>query len=100
MDIKGPNGSTVNGTQRSVANRAGSANTSNGSESVKPTAGGDDSVSLSVLPDVIKSTSSKLAAEPSVDEAKVQRIKDAIANGEYPVDSKRLAQKLLEFDSL
>lgn len=100
-DIKGPNGAPLNGTQRNTANRAGGLDSRSAeSSSAASPAAGDDSVKLSGLADVIRSTASSLADEPSVDDAKVQRIKDAIANGQYPVDSQRLAQKLIDFESL
>ena len=60
----------------------------------------DDTVALSDLPEVIKSTATRLAAEPAVDETRVRGIKDALARGEYQIDADRIARKLIESDNL
>lgn len=60
----------------------------------------DDTVALSGLPEVIKTTAARLAAEPAVDEARVQTIKDALARGEYEIDPERIARKLIDSDNL
>ena len=60
----------------------------------------DDTVALSGLPGIIKTTAAKLAAEPAVDEARVRNIKDALARGEYQIDPERIARKLLDSDNL
>ncbi|NKN33183.1 flagellar biosynthesis anti-sigma factor FlgM [Marichromatium bheemlicum] len=40
------------------------------------------------------------AAEPPVDEAKVAQIKQAIAEGRYPIDNQQLADNIIEFERL
>lgn len=60
----------------------------------------DDTVALSDLPEVIKSTATRLAAEPAVDETRVRSIKDALARGDYQIDADRIASKLIESDNL
>ncbi len=39
-----------------------------------------------------------VAAAPAVDAAKVAAVKQALANGTYAIDSKRIADKLLKLD--
>ena len=60
----------------------------------------DDTVELSSLAEFIRTEASKLAAQPAVDENRVRDIRNAIASGEYQIDSTRVAQKLIEADNL
>jgi negative regulator of flagellin synthesis FlgM len=60
----------------------------------------DDTVQLSDLAEFIRTTASKLASQPAVDESRVRDIRNAIASGEYKIDSTRVAQKLIETDNL
>ncbi len=60
----------------------------------------DDTVELSSLAEFIRTTASKLASQPAVDEIRVRDIRNAIASGEYQIDSTRVAQKLIEADNL
>ncbi len=54
-----------------------------------------DAVSLS---DQGKAISSQLSASPTFDNAKVQAIKEAIANGSYVVDADKLADNMIRFE--
>jgi negative regulator of flagellin synthesis FlgM len=38
--------------------------------------------------------------QPPMDQEKIEKLRNAIANGEYPIDSNRIARKMLEFDEL
>ena len=51
------------------------------------------------MADLIATAARKLAAEPAVDQARVQEIRKAITNGSYTVDPERIARKLIDADS-
>lgn len=55
-----------------------------------------DAVSLSDQGKAI--SSSNMSASSSFDNAKVQAIKDAIANGSYKVDADKLADNMIKFE--
>ncbi|MBK8992092.1 MAG: flagellar biosynthesis anti-sigma factor FlgM [Gammaproteobacteria bacterium] len=59
----------------------------------------DDTVELSGVADLIATAARKLAAEPAVDQARVQEIRKAITSGSYTVDPERIARKLIDADS-
>ena len=59
----------------------------------------DDTVELSGVAELIATAARKLAAEPAVDQARVQEIRKAITNGSYTVDPERIARKLIDADS-
>lgn len=58
-----------------------------------------DSVSLSHQAQTMARLESAVNAQADVDESKVDRIKQAIADGSYRVDSKTLAENILRQDS-
>ncbi|TGG96004.1 flagellar biosynthesis anti-sigma factor FlgM [Natronospirillum operosum] len=58
-----------------------------------------DSVQLSSQVQSLQSLEAKIKDMPDVDEAKVERIKSAIANGEYEINYERLAAAIQRFES-
>jgi negative regulator of flagellin synthesis FlgM len=59
----------------------------------------DDTVELSGLAEVVATAARRLAAEPAVDQARVQEIRKALASGSYTADPARIARKLIEADT-
>ena len=57
-----------------------------------------DNVSLSDKAKNLKDLEASIKSQPDVDKEKVERIKAAIADGSYSVNSEKVAQKMLEFN--
>ncbi len=58
----------------------------------------DDSVQLSSQVQSLQSLEAKIREMPEVDEARVEKIKSAIANGEYEINHERLAAAIQRFE--
>lgn len=59
----------------------------------------DDAVSLSQQSQKIDKMNQEMAAESHFDSAKVEQIKQAIANGSYRVDADKLAANMMRFEN-
>ena len=57
-----------------------------------------DSVRISDSANSLREMESRLEETESFDQAKVESIKQALAEGRYPVDSQRLAEKFLQLE--
>jgi len=60
----------------------------------------DDTVELSGLAEVVKTTAQQLAAEPAANESRVTELRNALSRGDYQVDPERLARRLIDADNL
>ena len=59
-----------------------------------------DTVELSQTAKVLKAADATIANTPDVDSDKVARIKAALDNGSYTIDSQRVAEKMMSFEAL
>lgn len=81
--------------KNSSANRTDNANGQNGTDN----AGNEDRVELSDQARVLKAAESRIQDLPDIDQAKVDRIRNAITNGEYEIDYDKLAAAFRRFES-
>ena len=80
--------------------KPGSTNTesSSGGAPRNQTAGTGDQVSLTPTALRLHGAEQRLANQPVVDEARVEAIRQAIAEGSYQVNAERVAEKLLDLE--
>ena len=83
---------TVRSAIDKLSKKSGSA-TSERSEGSAPARADTDSVSLS-------NVAQKAMAEPDFDRAKVESIKQAIAQGQYPLDARRIAESFVAIERM
>jgi len=60
----------------------------------------DDAVTLSSGASQLQELGRSLADSAPFDQSKVDRIKDLISQGEYQIDSSKIAERLREFENL
>jgi len=106
IDFNRPNSAAgpTGGRSGNVQNNSGpAAPQAPSAESARSVAGthtaAGENVQLSPEAQRLQQAAEKLNDQPSVDQERVARLKQAIADGSYQVDSHRVATKLLAFES-
>lgn len=106
IDFNRPNGTATPPTSGRSANvqnteRNGPAQANVSVDNAKPNVAGSvgESVQLSPEAQRLQQASEKLSGQPSVDQERVAKLRQAIADGSYKVDSQRVASKLLAFET-
>ena len=93
----------VQGNERTNSPLPGAAGdapkTSNTSASASASASTGDTVQLSPEAQRLQQAADKLNEQPAVDQERVAKLRQAIADGSYQVDSQRVAAKLLAFET-
>ena len=94
----GRTGSTQAG-QRNEAVQSPKAPVMAQTEAAQASAKPGESVQLSREAQQLQKVTERLRDQPAVNKERVAQLKQAIADGSYQVDSQRVAQKLLAFES-
>jgi len=84
---------TSRSSAKAEQSKSSDTQTASNTRSVK-----QDAVSLSDQGKAIGQMQSQMASKPPFDSAKVQAIKDAIANGSYVVNADKLADNMIRFE--
>ena len=94
--------SATQGTERTANSGRTTAATSPPEEELPPTSlnTSEDNVQLSPEAQQLQQVTEQLRQLPDTDQGRIAKLKQAIADGSYQVDSKRLAAKLTTFESM
>ncbi|MGE4407566.1 flagellar biosynthesis anti-sigma factor FlgM [Pseudomonas sp.] len=89
--------SAVQGNERTNSPLPGAAGDAPKTSNTSASSG--DTVQLSPEAQRLQQAADKLNEQPAVDQERVAKIRQAIADGSYQVDSQRVAAKLLAFET-
>ena len=92
------NSKTAGSVSNSTGKPQNNTDTSIKNESSASTASSEDTVSLSQESKQVSGLQQQLKDSPAVDMAKVETIKQEIANGNYPLDAEKIAQNLINLE--
>ncbi len=101
-DINGINGGrsqSANDKQVQNLRREAASEGNSRAQTSNATSSGQDKVSLTDMASRLKSLEQKLAQQPDVDQARVDKVRNAMARGEYRVNPERVADKMMNFES-
>ena len=93
----GGRGNRVNNEQQNNATPTGGAGNA---QQPSVNQGATDTVKISDAAQAIQSAAQDVRSEPDVNSDRVAQLKQAIGSGEYKVDAGRVAQGMLNFESL
>ena len=97
IDIPGiGSGRTQATSDRTVQSLRDSGQAKSGDKAASSTDG--DRVSLTATAALLKQLEDQLAGQPVVDNARVEGVRSALAEGSYHIDADRVAEKLVEFE--
>lgn len=88
-----PSTGSINNNTKTQTNSPSSEATAKG-----PAATSSDTVSLSQGSQQVSSLQQQLKDSPVIDSAKVEAIKQEIANGNYPLDPQKIAENLINLE--
>ncbi|MDX1755582.1 MAG: flagellar biosynthesis anti-sigma factor FlgM [Marinobacter sp.] len=99
VDFNGIGPGQVN-TPKTTADKANAPKTQSPAEQAQSQAqaGRGENVKLSAQAKDLKQLEQRLSSYPETDDARIEQIKSALADGSYKVDAEKLAQKMLEMD--
>jgi negative regulator of flagellin synthesis FlgM len=98
VDFNGIGPGQVNSKAGNTAGKAAQKTEQPAPEQTKTQSARPDSVNLSDQARDLKKLEAQLDRYPEVDDARVEQIRSALADGSYKVDADKLAQKMLETD--
>jgi len=87
---------STSGTVNSNTDKAQTKNSTDNSAPARSTA--SDTVSLSQESQQVAGLQQQLKDSPAIDQAKVDSIKQEIANGNYPLDANKIAENLINLE--
>lgn len=106
IDFNRPNGAATppasgrsSNVQNTERNAPAAAAPSADAAKASTVSGAGESVQLSPEAQRLQQASEKLGEQPAVDQERVAKLRQAIADGSYQVDSQRVAAKLLAFET-
>jgi len=94
------NQSTINKSERSQKDDVANNTTAKNNAVQSGGTLAEDTVKLSGAAQTLQTQQSKINSLPDVDMDKVEKIKSAIAAGEYKIDTQKLANNMASMDSL
>lgn len=98
VDFNGIGRGQVN-TQKTPTEKPQTTRTEQQPAEQTPAPARGENVKLSSQAESLKQVEQQLADLPEVDDARIEQIKAALADGSYKIDAEKLAQKMLDMDN-
>ncbi|RFA28567.1 flagellar biosynthesis anti-sigma factor FlgM [Alkalilimnicola ehrlichii] len=94
------NNTRLNGTLINTGRTQGTGNTGKSNEPVAPVEGKNGTAQAGVESERLQMVRDRIDSTPEVDIERVEAIKQSIAEGRYPLDPERIADKFAELEGL